>query len=193
MSHLLFWNLFIYFWLRWVLFIYFWLCWVFVAARAGSSRFAASGTALVCGFLTAVASLVVELGSGVWASEAAAREPSSCISRAPERRFSGCGTWTQVLCGVDLLDQKLRLCLLHWRVDSFPLSHQGSPVCFLIAKIYLNFQFLVPLFLLFIFMNSVTIIFKRYLKGKEIHSCVWCIVLSHKFKILAKAWGHLTF
>ena len=63
----------------------------------------------MCGFLTAVASLVVELGSGVWASEAAAREPSSCISRAPERRFSGCGTWTQVLCGVDLPGPEIAL------------------------------------------------------------------------------------
>ena len=26
------------------------------------------------------------------------------------------------------LDQGLNLCLLHWQVDSLPLSHQGSPV-----------------------------------------------------------------
>ena len=27
----------------------------------------------------------------------------------------------------DLLDQGLNLCLLHWQVDSLPLSYQGSP------------------------------------------------------------------
>ena len=26
-----------------------------------------------------------------------------------------------------LLDQELNLCLLHWQVDSLPLSHQGNP------------------------------------------------------------------
>ena len=34
----------------------------------------------------------------------------------------GCST----ACGI-FLDQGLNLCLLHWPVDSLPLSHQGSP------------------------------------------------------------------
>ena len=31
-----------------------------------------------------------------------------------------------VACGI-FLDQGLNLCSLHWQVDSYPLSHKGSP------------------------------------------------------------------
>ena len=31
-------------------------------------------------------------------------------------------------CGI-FLDQGLSLCPLHWMVDTYPLDHQGSPVC----------------------------------------------------------------
>ena len=63
-----------------------------------------------------------------------------------QRRFSGCGTWTQQLWLLGSItqaqklwcmgcssmargifsDQGSNLCLLHWQVDSLPLSHQGS-------------------------------------------------------------------
>ena len=35
--------------------------------------------------------------------------------------------WHFLLQGV-FLTQGLKLCLLHWRADSLPLSHQGSPI-----------------------------------------------------------------
>ena len=53
---------------------------------------------------------------------------SGCNSWAPEPRIYCCGAWPQLLCancGI-FLDQE-DLCLLHWQVDSLPLSHQGSP------------------------------------------------------------------
>ena len=60
--------------------------------------------------------------------------------------FSSCGAWAQLqirgsrtqsiivvqefiffeACGI-FPDQGLNLCLLHWQVDSLPLSHWGSP------------------------------------------------------------------
>ena len=39
-------------------------------------------------------------------------------------------------CGI-FLDQGLNPCLLHWQVDSLPLSHQGSP-----ANAFLNLRFI---------------------------------------------------
>ena len=33
-----------------------------------------------------------------------------------------------VACGI-FLNKALNLCLLHWQVDSYPLCHQGSPLC----------------------------------------------------------------
>ena len=36
----------------------------------------------------------------MWASEAVARELSSCIFRALEHRFNGGGTWAKLLCGM---------------------------------------------------------------------------------------------
>ena len=43
--------------------------------------------------------------------------------------FSSCGTWAQLLWGTwDLSRAGIKPCLLHWQVDSLPLSHQGNPV-----------------------------------------------------------------
>ena len=36
--------------------------------------------------------------------------------------------WIAFPSPVDLSTQGLNLCLLHWQVDSLPLSHQGSPI-----------------------------------------------------------------
>ena len=57
----------------------------------------------------------------------------SCSSQALEHRLSSCGTPAWLLRGLwDLLDQWSNPHLLHWQVDSIPLSHQGSPPsCFL--------------------------------------------------------------
>ena len=53
----------------------------------------------------------------------------SCRSQAQEHRVNSCvhRLSYSAACRV-LLDQRLNLCLLHWRVDSFPLSHQGSSI-----------------------------------------------------------------
>jgi len=52
----------------------------------------------------------------------------SCGSRAVEHRLSSHGARAYLLCGMwDLPGQGPNLGLLHWQVDSLPLSHQGSP------------------------------------------------------------------
>ena len=86
---------------------------------------------VVCRLPVAVASLVAEHGcQGLWASAvmACGLKLSGCGSQVLEHRLSSCGTWDQLsaACGI-LLDQRSNPCLLHWEVDSLPLSHQGSP------------------------------------------------------------------
>ena len=66
--------------------------------------------AVVLGLLIAVASLVVEH-----------RLESTWVSGV-----EACGLSCPLACGI-FLDQGLNLCLLHWQVDSLPLSYQGSP------------------------------------------------------------------
>ena len=67
-------------------------------------------------------------GSG---SVVVARGPhwlSSYGLRALECRLSSCGAWAQLLRGMwDPPDQGSNPCPLHWRADSQPLHHQGSP------------------------------------------------------------------
>ena len=57
-----------------------------------------------------------------------ARGQSSCGSRALEPRFNSVahGLRISVACGI-YPDEGSNLCLLHWQVDSLPLSHQGRP------------------------------------------------------------------
>ena len=60
---------------------------------------------------------------------------STCGSRAqqsqlrtPEHRPSSCGAWAYLPPSVwNLPRSGLSPCLLHWREDSLPLSHEGSP------------------------------------------------------------------
>ena len=79
-------------------------------------------TLAVLGLLTAVVPLNVEHGLwGAGTSVGAARGLQSTGSTAVTRRLS-----RSMACGI-FLDQEDR-CLLHWRVDSLPLSHQGSLV-----------------------------------------------------------------
>ena len=69
---------------------------------------------------------------------------SICGSRALEHRFKCCGTRAQLLCSTwDPPGSGIKLHLLHWQGDSFPLSHQGSPLWLLfrsalISTIFLN-------------------------------------------------------
>ena len=75
--------------------------------------------------LVVVASLIAERGlQSAWALVVEA-----C-------RLSSCGTYAPLL---PFWDQGLKLCLLHWQVDSLPLSHQGSPKNIFLS-IVLNLQ-----------------------------------------------------
>ena len=52
---------------------------------------------------------------------------SGCGTLVLEHRLSSCGAKAQLLYGGGIfLDQGWNLCLLHWQVNSLPLSHQGS-------------------------------------------------------------------
>ena len=51
-----------------------------------------------------------------------------CSLWALEYRLSSCGSWTQLLPSMWIFpDQGSNPCLLPWKADSLPLSHQGSP------------------------------------------------------------------
>ena len=52
---------------------------------------------------------------------------SAVASLAVEHRLTS--AWASVFAAYEIFpDQGSNLCLLHGQVDSFPLSHQGSPV-----------------------------------------------------------------
>ena len=116
------------------LLIYFWMCWIFVATRRLFSSCGEWGLiSLQCtGFPFCMTSLVVELVlQGTKASLVVVIWLSSCGSQVLEHRFSSLVPWLScsTACGI-FLDQGLNLCLLHWRVDSLPLSYQGSPTIY---------------------------------------------------------------
>ena len=69
----------------------------------------------------------------------------SCRSRALECRLSSRVAWTYLPhCMWNLPRSGIKHCLLNGRVDSLPLSHQGSPqVDFFLMAHYLNFYFLI--------------------------------------------------
>ena len=99
--------------------VYFRLPWVFVTAQAsGVAVSAVHSPAAVCGLLIAGASLVAEF-----------RLKASVVV-APGLQSTGSifvhGLSFSVARGI-LPDQGLNLRLLHWQMDSLPLSHQGSP------------------------------------------------------------------
>ena len=77
----------------------------------------------VDGLLTAAASLVEHELSDAQASVALGHRLSSC----------GAGLCCSAAWGI-LLDQGSNLCLLHWQVESLPLSLQGSPYLHLWVK-----------------------------------------------------------
>ena len=64
---------------------------------------------------------------GAQASMPAACGFSTCGSQAVKCWVSSCALSCSAACGI-FLDQGSNLCLLHWQVDSLPLSHQGSPI-----------------------------------------------------------------
>ena len=76
----------------------------------------------VCGFLSSVTSLVVDMGLRSVGSVAAAPGLQSTGSVV-----MGNGLSCSLVCGI-FLDQKSNLCFLYQQADSLPLSHQGSPI-----------------------------------------------------------------
>ena len=95
------------------IFIYFSLSWVFVSEWAFSLASGQRGYSLIVGsrLFIAVVSHVVDHGhQGALASVVLARGLSCSAA---------CGLFTE---------QGSSACLLHWQVDSLPLSHQGNPV-----------------------------------------------------------------
>ena len=79
--------------------------------------------AVLCGLLIAVASLALEHGlQGTQVSVAAAPGLQKTGSVVVAHELS-CSTACDILS-----DQGSNPCLLHWLVDSLPLSHQGNPL-----------------------------------------------------------------
>ena len=90
---------------------YFWLCWIFISVR-GLSLVVASGghsSSRCAGLSLSRPLLLRSTGSRRAGSVGVAHEPS-------------CST----ACGI-FRDQGSNPCPLHWRADSQPLRHQGSP------------------------------------------------------------------
>ena len=124
-----------------VSFVCLWLCWVSIAVCGLSLVAERGGYSIVGvhGFLMEVASLLWSMALSTWASVIAAQGLINCESPAlePCRLQKACRTF---------LDQGSSPCLLHWRVDSYPLdmdldvSHQGSPWYTFIF----HFKFLFP-------------------------------------------------
>ena len=126
------------------LFIYFWLCWAFVAVHGLFTRCCEQGLLSSCGAEASHCGAFSCCGPralwpvgfnscGTWALEwgsvVAVPRLYSTGSRVVVYRL-GC----HATCGI-FLDRGSNPCLLHWQVDSSPLSHQGTPaLSFLIYK-----------------------------------------------------------
>ena len=58
----------------------------------------------------------------------------SCWAHGPELRLRSYGAGALLLCHTWVfVTQGSHLCPLHWQADSYQLSHQGNPACFLIG------------------------------------------------------------
>ena len=109
----------------------FMLCWVFTVAWAFLSLWPGGySLVVVLGLLTVVASLVAEEGlQGTQASVVAAHGLSSiCGSWALGHRLNSYGARASCSEAYGIfLDQGRNPCLLHWQMDSSPLSYHRSP------------------------------------------------------------------
>ena len=107
-------KFYLFIWLRWVLVVphgislppllfFFWLCWVFTPS---------------CGFSLLLRCSASHCGGFSWCGAPALECTGSVVAVPGLSRPAACGT---------LLEQGWNLCPLHWRTESLPLSHQGSP------------------------------------------------------------------
>ena len=85
------------------LFFFFWLCWVFTPS---------------CGFSLLLRCSASHCGGFSWCGAPALECTGSVVVVHGLSRPTARGT---------LLEQGWNLCPLHWRTESLPLSHQGSP------------------------------------------------------------------
>ena len=115
------------------LFIYFycfWLCWVFTTARTSLELRQARATLGCCagshcsGFFCGAE----PLGPRGTGASARARELRCLGSRAQIQQLRHMDLFSSTARGI-FPDQGSNSCLLHWQVDSLPLSHQGSLEC----------------------------------------------------------------
>ena len=98
--------------------VYLWLCWVSVAAGLFSS--CSPQASHGCGFPCCGAQSLRHLGFNSFSSRTLEH---SLNSQPPPVAHGFSCSWA---CGI-FPDQGLKLCLLHWQVNSLPLSHQGRP------------------------------------------------------------------
>ena len=115
--------------LAFYLFIYFWLCWVFVAAWAFLQLWLAGATLQLQspGSRAHWLQQLWHVGSVVVASRL--QSTGSVVGVHKLSCSAACGIF---------LDHRLNPCLLHWQVDSLPLSHQGSPLSCLLVSFFLS-------------------------------------------------------
>ena len=110
-----------------ILLIYFWMCWGFVVGLFSSCGKWGLLLVEVRGLLTAVASLVTE--HGLWGTQASVVvTPELCTT---DSIVVAQGLSCSSACGI-FLAQRSNPCLLHWQADSLPLSHQGSPMAWVL-------------------------------------------------------------
>ena len=110
--------------------IYFWLCWVFVAAQA-LFQLQQTRATLQLWYVDFWLQRFLSLwGMGSRALGLQQLQWVSSVVEVPSSRARAQQLWprTQLppTCGI-FSDQILNPCLLHWQVDSLPVSHQGSP------------------------------------------------------------------
>ena len=86
-------------------FIYFGLCWVLIAAQAFLQLWQAGATLSLRWLLLS------------WSTGSQGAQASVAVMHRLSRSMA---------CGI-FLDRGLNPCLLHWQLDSLPLSHQGNP------------------------------------------------------------------
>ena len=103
------------------LFIYFGLCWVFAGLSFSCTKqgllSSCSARASHCGGFSCCGAQALEhMGSVVGASRL--QSTGSIVVAHRLRCSPACGIFP---------DRGLNQCLLHWQVDSLPLSHQGNP------------------------------------------------------------------
>ena len=124
--------------------LFIWFCWVFMAARAFLSLQVRAALQLRCtGFSLWWLLLLWSTGSGahglqsLWPTGSVVVAPGlQSIGSILVAHRRGCPMAYEIF-----PDHGSNLCLMHWQADSLPLSHQGSPLQFLLLLLTFSFLF----------------------------------------------------